>query len=104
MRTKNFELGSGTIENWNWRLSVEVKENETFGSRGSSFKFRDVKERAIKNKIKIQIRNSDREWVRNNIPSSIWWYTENHHEWGDGARLYLLTKAEHILRGRNRWE
>lgn len=100
MRTKNFEVGSGTIEGWNWRLSVEVKENETFGSRGSSFKFRNVEERAIKNREKIQIRGSDREWVRNNIPSSIWWFTEIHHDWKDKARMYLLTKGEHVLRHR----
>ena len=32
-----------------------------------------------------------------NIPSSIWWFSEIHHDWEDGARMYLLTKGEHIL-------
>lgn len=47
---------------------------------------------------KQEIRNKDEFWVGWNIPSSLWRRCEIHHDWGDEGRLYLLTKAEHILR------
>ena len=47
---------------------------------------------------KATIRQIDRIWVCKNIPSSIWWNLEVHHEWKDGGRMYLLTKQEHKRR------
>jgi hypothetical protein len=100
MKTKSVVLLSGTIEGWCYRCTVQIIKNGRFKGKGQNFTTRNSKEERESHVEKITIRKKDQNWVRQNIPSSIWWYTENHHDWKDGGRLYLLTEAEHILRHR----
>ncbi|MCK4527895.1 hypothetical protein KAW18_11030 [candidate division WOR-3 bacterium] len=95
-RTKSFTLLSGTIEGWFWRIDCRRFEDGTSAGNSNMFLY-NSKER---DKEKAKIRNRDKSWVKEHIPSSIWWFTEIHHDWKDGARMYLLTKGEHILRYR----
>ena len=103
MRSKSTNLLSGTEEDWYWRVVTKVYETGNFENKGgfdmlNSTKYRD------RNRVKIRMRISDRTWVKNNIPSSIWWFTEVHHNWKDGGRMYLLSKSEHILKHREERE
>jgi len=44
---------------------------------------------------KDKIRALDKTWVYHNIPSSIWWYTEVHHDWENGGIMFLISKEKH---------
>lgn len=41
------------------------------------------------------IRCSDRSWCYQNIPSTILWKTEAHHDWNNSGGMYLLDPEEH---------
>ena len=96
MRLKTFTFLSGYDESQSWRLDIVVREDGSFAKKGTTFDiiFQNP------NKTKQDIRAKDREWVMQNIPSSIWWKTQIHHVWEDGARMYLLSKLEHIKQTR----
>lgn len=102
MKTKSGTLISGNIKGISWHVRCVVYENGTFCEKGTRFGFVDRKE--YENKPitieKQKIRKSDRLWVYRNIPSSIHWCTEIHHNWLHGGIMYLLTKGEHILHER----
>lgn len=96
MRVKQISLFSGTEKDWFWYTRCLVKENGLLGDHGTIQSY-NRKERYIRDNEKEKIRAVDRLWVYRNIPSSIHWHTEIHHEWCDAGRMYLLTKEEHIL-------
>ena len=98
MKTKGFTLLSGSLEGWHWSIVIAVSDKEQFTNEG--FRFSNEKELGKRDRRKRSIRTKDKSWIVWNIPSSIWWYMEVHHDWKDGARMYLLTKGEHILRHR----
>lgn len=99
MKKKSFGLLSGTEEGWSWDIRTQIKENEAFNAKGM-FNIRNTEEQYEKYREKRLIRHKDRFWVINNIPSSIWWFSEVHHDWNNDGVMYLLTKGEHILRHR----
>jgi hypothetical protein len=47
---------------------------------------------------KATIRQTDRVWVCKNIPSTMWWGSEVHHDWDNGGVMYILTLKEHKRR------
>jgi len=98
-RTKQQTIHSYYEEGSGVRVVVMVSGNGSFESVGSlHMMYRET--HLNKYTKKRLIRQNDRSWIHHNIPSSIWWYTETHHDWKNGGRMYLLTKAEHILRHR----
>ena len=98
-RVKSFTLLSGMEENWHWDIICKIKGNGAFRRKGA-YTVVDTKEQREKYKEKNLLRQKDKLWVANNIPSSIWWFSEVHHDWNNGGVMYLLTKGEHILRHR----
>jgi len=98
-RTKDITLVSGTIEGWLWAVRLRMLSSGLFSARGT-YNYQNQAERYIKDKDKSRIRITDKQWCYRNIPSSIVWNTEIHHNWGDNGTMYLLTKGEHILRHR----
>ena len=100
MRRRCFTQRSGTEKGWHWKIPLRINENGNFYNTGGSFDFFDTKKIYEEKRNKVKIRGADREWVFRNIPSSIVWATQIHHDWVDGARMYLISKGEHILRGR----
>lgn len=103
MRTKrkSFALISGMEEGFSYVLRAIVADNGNFHSKGTSFGIENMREYGKKNREKDRIRTNDRVWVYRNIPSSIHWHTEIHHNWAKNGIMYLLTKGEHILRHRS---
>ena len=87
-KAKQIYLFGGSEEKQIWELMVEIRE--TSYKFSGHFLFPKPE-----NEEKHGIRVRDRTWVRNNIPSSIQWYTEIHHDWEDGGRMYLLSEKEH---------
>ena len=81
-------LASGGEEGCDWRLSL------TCSSGTKNFMGNYV---LVVANEKKRLRTSDRTWVYRNIPSSIHWYTEIHHDWSDGGRMYLLSHGEHLV-------
>lgn len=51
--------------------------------------------RSMARKRKDAMRTKDNAWVNSNIPSSIVWNTQIHHDWGDRGRMYLVSEGEH---------
>ena len=100
-RFKSKALISGSEETWQWTITCSVKGNGAFNAKGL-IRTIDIKRRKIKDSLKEAIRDKDRKWAKDNIPSGILWNTEKHHDWENGARLYFLTKKEHILRHRRK--
>lgn len=96
MSEKRFTQLSGTINGWYWSVRLEIGKEG--GIQYIGFDYKNSIETYLKTKVKCSIRARDRQWVMRNIPSSIWWGTEIHHNWKDGGRMYLLSKGEHILR------
>ena len=85
-----------------YRLNIvmSVIPSGGFQAKGSFIYAYPYRERTKRSKKQEQIRRADRVWVYRNIPSSIWWHTEIHHDWTNNGTMYLLTKGEHILRHR----
>ena len=104
MRTKSSTLLFGTEEGWSWNIRVGVYENGTFSTTGASFHLQNQKSRHKRDLVKERIRAMDRTWVYRNIPSSIHWHTQIHHDWANNGTMYLLAKGEHILRHRREKE
>ena len=104
MKTKQINLLSGTEEGWHCYLCAKTTEDGRINNRGTTFHLKDLNGVYQREKMKRGIRISDKRWVYQYIPSSIWWFTELHHDWKDGGRMYLLTKGEHILRHRKEKE
>ena len=100
MKTKSFTLLSGSFEDWHYDLVTTIGEDSSFREKGSAFHLKNLKLDLIKNRYKINIRKTDKSWVYRNIPSSIVWHTEIHHNWANNGTMYLLTKGEHILKHR----
>jgi hypothetical protein len=99
MRIKTIILLSGTQDGWQWQVpQITTKKGNI--RENIYFNYIDKANTRKKYIEKTRIRDNDNKWVRNYIPSSIWWKTEIHHDWKDGGRMYLLTKGEHILRHR----
>ena len=99
-KTRTTILLSGNYEGQSWRIVVVTTETGGFQGKGTfifDYAYKDVSE---ERKKKGRLRVTDRKWVQRNIPSSIVWNTQVHHDWEDGGRMYLLTKGEHILRHR----
>ena len=84
-------LASGGEEGFAWELQLNVSK----GMKAFPGHFLIEDEDG---KIKSNTRSRDKSWVVNNIPSSLWWNLQRHHDWEDGGRLYLLTKKEHMIR------
>ena len=101
MKTKSFFLLTFTEEGFLYEIRAQVIENGTFMDKGNSIHSRNSKVHYKRNREKQLIRNKDYQWVIQNIPSSIWWHTEIHHNWANNGTMYLLTKGEHILRHRS---
>ena len=97
MSEKGFSLISGTEDGVHWSYRISIHSNGTFRGKGV---FSIVKGRGKWNKMKDSLRAKDRLWVYRNIPSSIHWHTEIHHNWANNGTMYLLTKGEHILKHR----
>ena len=100
MRIKSFTLLSGSEDRWGWCATTHISEYGGFKNKGVGWELTNLKERYEKDKKKVNMRIKDKNWVHRNIPSSIAWYTQIHHDWNDGARMYLLSKGEHIKRNR----
>ena len=84
-------LASGSEEGRKWGLIVDICLNSHVFS--GCFIIRSEKQTE-----KDRIRTKDRKWCYINIPSSIVWNVEVHHDWNDGGRMYLLSKEEHKRR------
>ena len=97
---KSFTQNSGTEQGWSWNIPLSINENGSFDSVGETINLIDRKRNGQIYREKINMRESDKKWVYRNIPSSIAWVSEIHHDWKDDGRMYLLTKGEHILRHR----
>lgn len=76
-KQRSIHLAGGAYEGWKWDFV------------GSCVSFR------LTTPYKARIRRKDRHWIANNLPSSIWWGLETHHNWEDGGRMYLLTHELH---------
>ena len=100
-KTKNFTLLSGTEEGWQWGIKVCVVPSGHFHGKGT-FRYHNSNGETEDRRRKETLRKQDRTWCYQNIPSSIMWFVQIHHDWDDGDRMYLLTKAEHILRHRGK--
>ena len=94
IKTKSITLASGNESGWYWTLTLRTAKN--LFSMGFTFEHY-----LARDKSHARIRCRDKNWIYYNIPSSIWWFNEMHHDWKNGGRMYLLTKAEHILRHRS---
>ena len=92
-------LYSESEEKGHLSVRLKVLRSGSFKNRGALELHLTVDDTAERRK-KASLRSVDRTWVYRNIPSSITWETEIHHDWEDGGRMYLLTKGEHILRHR----
>ena len=88
---KKVYLSGGSEEGLLWELIFSCRINTTVFSGGFIFHGENKRKKNI-------IRGKDKQWVMRNIPSSIWWMLEIHHDWEHGARMYLLTKEEHKKR------
>ena len=86
-------LFGGSEEGESFEFYVYVNGNGKIGKITCLFPSKDL--------FKSRTRLKDRLWFYRNIPSSIIWNVEVHHEWEDGARVYLLSKEEHKLKHRN---
>lgn len=95
--SKGITLISGTEEGFYWSANAFIEDNGAFKNKGG---FRIQYPYNSLQRKKAGLRSTDRTWCYRNIPSSITWKTERHHDWEDGGRMYLLTKEEHILRHR----
>jgi hypothetical protein len=78
-------LVGGSFEGWKWNIYQSV----TIKGKVSSFNFTFV------DPFKAKTRRLDKQWIAYNIPSSLWWKLDMHHNWEDGGRMYLLTPKEH---------
>ena len=89
-KRKSFHLIGGSEEgqHWDLRLDIREKTNNFIGY----FRFYTPP------LYKSTTRNKDWRWVASNIPSSIWWGKQIHHDWENGARMYILDKKEHRRR------
>jgi hypothetical protein len=96
MKLKSFILLSGEKKGYRWAIPLVVTEKANVRN-ACFFDFINKNIYREKYREKTRMRDRDNKWVRNFIPSSIWWKTEIHHDWKDGGRMYLLTKGEHIL-------
>ena len=93
---RQFDLASGTHEGWRWAVRLRVNR-EGFFSNNTAFSLQRNKPLTGEAKRRNRIRLDDRRWVYRNIPSSIHWYNEVHHDWEHGGRMYLLSHSQHIL-------
>ena len=82
------------MEGHRWQYGISIYSHTVIFTGAFSYGSVDTRE-------KDNIRSKDKWWVAANIPSSIWWDTEIHHDWENGARMYLLTKEEHKKRTRD---
>lgn len=90
-KQRNVWIGGGIEGGLAYELRLSVYRNGNV--EGISFSLRDNSDMKKK-----RVRYKDRIWVALNLPSFLWWGKEIHHEWEDGARMYLLTKEEHLER------
>lgn len=74
-----------------------LTENEWFKQQREQKQKERANQRLFSESDKTKIRQTDRSWVCTNIPSSLWWQCEIHHDWKDGARMYLISHVEHVL-------
>lgn len=51
---------------------------------------------------KGKLRHLDKAWCYRNIPSSIVWNTEIHHDWENEGIMYLLSHKDHLAKGKPR--
>ena len=84
-------ISGGTEAGLTYQLRLPVYRNGSV--QAIYFRLQDISDRK-----KQRIRYKDRIWVASNIPSSLWWGKEIHHDWEDGGKMYLLTKGEHLER------
>jgi len=90
---KTVYLVAGVEEGSEWNLHINVYPG--------SANFQGNFALGIKrDKVKALQRQKDKNWVIWNIPSSIWWHMEIHHDWEAGGVMYLLTHKEHLERHR----
>ena len=99
-KTKTVTLFSGSEGKQHWSVVVVITKIGNFQGKGTILTDCSYEDISEKRKRRGYIRIKDREWVYRNIPSTIAWKTQIHHDWEDGARMYLLSKGEHILRER----
>ena len=86
---KSIILFSGGEEGLGFSLTLKVYSETKVFSGSWNFKFKETRE-------KDKVRGLDRKWCYRNIPSSIMWNVEVHHDWENGGTMYLLSHAEHM--------
>ena len=97
---KSFVLFGHSEDGYRLNVVMSVIPSGGFQGKGIFLYAYPYKQQSKKSKKQEQIRRGDRIWVYRNIPSSIHWHTEIHHNWANNGTMYLLTKGEHILRHR----
>lgn len=88
---KEIYLACGSEKGFKWKLRLAVSTETQNFEGGFSLSTDSTRKKDI-------IREKDRQWVYRNLPSSIHWYCEIHHDWKLGGKMFLLTKEEHKKR------
>jgi hypothetical protein len=101
MKLKTFVQFSYREDCYGINIVLKVSEKGAFYSKGAVQYVFPRRNESKEAHMKSHLRKMDREWVYRNIPSSIHWHTEIHHNWYENGTMYLLTKGEHILRHRS---